>query len=67
MATVHTDSTLDRYNRDHHPVWTLAFSERERKALIDEDLAAGYQVPAILMGVMVFGFLSIVVSVWLAI
>lgn len=67
MATVHSMPAVSRQNKDRHPVWSRVFSEQERKSLTDEDVTAGLQIPAILMGVMVFGFVSIVLSVWLAI
>lgn len=38
------------------------FVER-RNYLIDEDLHAGYQIPAILTGIILFGLLSMVLSV----
>ena len=36
---------------------------KQRNDLIDEDLHAGYQIPAILTGIILFGLLSMVFSV----
>ena len=67
MATVHYDAKMDQQLAATHPAWSRAFSFRQREEMTQEDLHAGSQIPAILMAIMVFGFVSMVVSVWLAI
>ena len=66
MATVHSIPARPAERKREHPIWMSVFSERQRKTLISEDLAAGRVIPAILMGIMVFGFVSMILSVWLA-
>ncbi|MEM8943856.1 MAG: hypothetical protein AAGD11_01630 [Planctomycetota bacterium] len=45
----------------------INFSRSQRQRQIKDDLTAGYRIPAILTAIIVFGLLSMVVSVWLAI
>jgi hypothetical protein len=66
MATIHFDDPRNWCDRQHHPVWTRVFSARQREQQVAQDMNAGYGIPAILTAIMVFGFLSMVVSVWLA-
>lgn len=67
MATIDGAQEKLWCDKEHHPLWIKNFSEHQRQKQIDQDLEAGYEIPGILTAVMVFGFLSMVVSVWLAI
>ena len=67
MATIHFDDPQNWCDEQHHPVWCRVFSTVQREKQVEEDVTAGYGIPAILTAIMVFGLLSMVLSVWLAI
>jgi len=62
MATVPRNS-LDSLKRWHtktpHPVWVKSFNLDQQKQLLDDDLSASYTVAAVLVSVVVLGFLLI--------
>jgi len=43
------------------------FSHRQIDEQIHDDLEAGYLIPAILMATMIFGLVTMLISVWLTI
>ena len=67
MATVNFDDPHNWCDKQHHPIWCGVFSLRQREKQVEQDMQAGYRIPAVLTAIMVFGLLSMVVSVWLAI
>ena len=42
------------------------FTEQQREEQVEDDLAAGYSIPMILTAIIIYGLLSMVVSVWIA-
>ena len=67
MATVHLDDQQNWCDKQHHPVWYRVFSVGQREKQVEQDMNAGYGIPAVLMAIMVYGLLSMVVSVWFAV
>ena len=67
MATVNFDDPQNWCDIQHHPVWCRVFSVRQREKQVEQDVRAGYGIPAVLTAIMVFGLVSMAVSVWLAI
>jgi len=67
MSTVHLKELRKLCNSRHHATWCNVFSRHQRTKLIRDDLQAGYRIPAILAGIILFGLVSMALSVWLAI
>lgn len=42
-----------------------AFTRKQVDQQISEDMEAGYLIPGILMGIVVFGLVSMIFSIWL--
>ncbi len=62
MATVH-ESRHGRIGNSLHQELVDNDSTNRHDRLIDDDLHAGYEIPGILTGIIVFGLLSMVLSV----
>jgi hypothetical protein len=44
-----------RFREDDHPEWKKTFSAVVRRSLVDEDLAAGHTISAVLMAIVTVG------------
>jgi hypothetical protein len=67
MNAVHLKELRELCKGNHHSMWCNVFSRHQRTKLIRDDLKAGYRIPGILTGIVLFGLVSMVLSVWLAI
>jgi hypothetical protein len=58
------DTRVDERN---HPIWMQSFSYETRHALIDQDLAAGRSVTAVLLtivtGGLIWGLISVIIAI----
>ena len=66
MASAHLNELARWYGQDSHPVWYRSFSEHQRDNMVEDDLSAGYGIPAILISIVLFGLASMALSVFLA-
>ena len=66
MASVHMDTMREWYREQDHPSWYRRFSTQQRDRMVEDDLAAGYRVPALLVGIVCVGLTMMVISVLVA-
>lgn len=46
-----------RFREDDHPLWKQTFPAHERRTLVDDDLAAGRSISAVLLTIVTIGLL----------
>ncbi len=68
MATtsLHDMASDQAHGDDEHYVWTHVFGSDARKKLLNEDVAAGRSVGAVLFTVLAFGIVLAIISVLIA-
>ena len=67
MASVHLDMLRHWYREEDHPNWYHRFSDLQRDRMVEDDLAAGYRIPAILVGIVCAGLAAMAISVLIAV
>jgi hypothetical protein len=67
MNAVYLKELRELCEGNHHSMWCNVFSRHQCTKLNRDDLEAGYRIPGILTGIVLFGLVSMVLSVWLAI
>ena len=63
MASVHSNVFNDQFRVDEHPVWYKQFSSRDRDRMLEDDLHAGYWIPALLAAIVCLGLAMMAFSV----
>ena len=66
MASIYTDSVDKLIPRRGHPVLYHHFTKTERERMVNDDLAAGYSIPALLTGIVCIGLITMAISVLIA-
>ena len=66
MASAHMNQLREWFPEKEHHAWYRGFTEAQKDQMLDDDLSAGYRIPAILTAIVVFGQFSMIVSVLFA-
>jgi hypothetical protein len=65
MTAMHLKALREVCKSIHHSVWRNVISRHQRTKSIGDNIKAGYRIPGILTGIVLFGLVSMVSSVWL--